>query len=105
MTLLPAIAVAVFWSCAIVVVYVYCAYPMLVWCLARCFGRRHDVPALPESELPFVSLLIAAHNEEAVIEKRIQSALAMDYPRERLQIVVASDGSTDRTAEIVRRYA
>jgi cellulose synthase/poly-beta-1,6-N-acetylglucosamine synthase-like glycosyltransferase len=52
-----------------------------------------------------ISVLIAAHNEEAVIAERIQNALAMDYPPDKLEIVVASDGSEDGTAEIVRRFA
>src|SRR5205085_1732560 len=48
---------------------------------------------------------IAAHNEESVIGARLTNALAMDYPRQKLEIIVASDGSVDRTAEIVRRFA
>src|SRR5207302_464767 len=61
--------------------------------------------AIAESHLPVISLLIAAHNEESVIEERISNALAMNYPREKFEIVIASDGSDDRTVEIVRRYA
>ena len=57
------------------------------------------------SDLPRVSLLIAAHNEESVIEERIENALALDYPTDRLEIVVASDGSCDRTVELVRAYS
>jgi cellulose synthase/poly-beta-1,6-N-acetylglucosamine synthase-like glycosyltransferase len=52
-----------------------------------------------------MSLLIAAYNEEAVIEDRILNALAMDYPTEKLEVVVASDGSSDSTAKIVQGYA
>jgi cellulose synthase/poly-beta-1,6-N-acetylglucosamine synthase-like glycosyltransferase len=53
---------------------------------------------------PFVSLLIPAYNEEAYIEEKVRNSLALDYPKDKLEIVVASDGSTDRTNEIVRRY-
>jgi cellulose synthase/poly-beta-1,6-N-acetylglucosamine synthase-like glycosyltransferase len=61
-------------------------------------------PEIGDSNLPTVTLLIAAHNEEAVIERRIASALELDYPDDRLQIVIASDASDDRTVEIASRY-
>src|SRR5262249_52436853 len=80
-------------------------YPLLVWALSRVFNRQSVLPAGDDDDLPAVSLLIAAYNEEAVIEDRLRNALAMDYPPEKLEIVVSSDGSTDRTTEIVRRYA
>src|SRR2546423_2568977 len=104
MTALEIAGAAVFWACAALVVYAYAAYPALIWCLAGWFGRRAEVPADGGGELPTVSLLIAAYNEEAVIEKRVQTALMTDYPPEKLEIVVASDGSTDATARIVERY-
>jgi cellulose synthase/poly-beta-1,6-N-acetylglucosamine synthase-like glycosyltransferase len=85
--------------------YTYGIYPILVWLLARLFGRSQQASIVENAELPFVSLLIAAHNEETEIERRIQNALDSDYPSEKLEIVIASDGSTDRTSEIVRRYA
>jgi cellulose synthase/poly-beta-1,6-N-acetylglucosamine synthase-like glycosyltransferase len=94
-----------FWICLVLVAYTYFVYPLLIWCLARCFGRRQPPPTESADDLPTVTVLIAAYNEEAVIEARLRNALAMDYPRDKLQIVVASDGSTDSTAAIVRRYA
>ena len=90
--------------CAAAVLYAYLGYPVMVWSLSRWFGNRRSAPAVPNERLPSVSLLIVAHNEEAEIEKRIVNALALDYPREKLEVVVASDGSTDRTNEIVCRY-
>src|SRR5262249_42174124 len=74
-------------------------------CLARLFGRRRAVPALRDEDLPTVSLLIAAYNEEAVIEERLLNALAVDYPPQKWEVVVVTDGCSDRTAAIVRRYA
>lgn len=94
----------VFWICILCVFYTYIGYPILVWVLARWFGRRTGPPGSADESLPAVSLLIAAYNEEEVIEKRLQSALAMDYPRDKLEIAVASDGSSDQTADLVRRY-
>jgi cellulose synthase/poly-beta-1,6-N-acetylglucosamine synthase-like glycosyltransferase len=94
-----------FWLCVALIVYSYAGYPVLVWCLSRLFGRVPASRQLADSELPSVSLLIAAHNEEKVIARRIANALALDYPPERLEIVIASDGSSDTTARIVSSVA
>ena len=92
-------------SCLILVIYAYVGYPIVIWCLARCFGRNEVAPVSTDDQLPSVSLLIVAHNEETDVEQRILNGLALDYPIGKLEIVIASDGSTDRTNEIVRRYA
>lgn len=91
--------------CLTMVFYAYVGYPALVWTLARLFGRKEVRPTITDRELPPVSLLIVAHNEEAEIEQRVLNALAFNYPAGKLEIVIASDGSTDRTNQIVRRYA
>src|SRR5262245_45626174 len=98
------ILIWLFWLSAGVVVYAYVAYPVLIWILSRLFGQQPLPPELPTT-WPRVSLLISAFNEESDIAKRIKNALAMDYPREQLEIVIASDGSTDRTSGIVQQYA
>lgn len=95
----------VFWVSLAAMVYSYALYPVMIFVLARAFGRGATAPLLTESETPSISLLIAAYNEQAVIEGRILNALAMDYPSDRLEIVIASDGSTDQTVAIVRRFA
>lgn len=102
---MPDLMVVVFLSCAVLVFYTYIGYPVAVWCLARLFGQRPAVRSGHPQSLPSVSLLIAAYNEEAEVGKRIDDALAMDYPADRLEIVVASDGSSDATASIVRGFA
>lgn len=99
------VVAVVLWISAGLVLYHYVGYPLLIWCLSRTFGRHRPRPVSESGNLPRVTLLIAAHNEEADIEKRLRSALAMDYPPEHLEIVVASDGSTDATGAIVRRFA
>lgn len=96
-----AILTTIFWTCLALVVYAYLVYPSVIWVLARWLGRALPFPPHPAKELPTVSLLIAAHNEEAVIAERLRNALAMDYPPDKREIVVASDGSTDATAAIV----
>src|SRR5262249_40587618 len=88
------------------VIYAYAGYPVLIYLLARAFGRRRtQIAELSDAELPSASLLIAAHNEESVIEGRLQNALAADYPKEKWEVVVVADGCSDRTSAIVRGYA
>ena len=91
----------VFWLAAGGLFFVHAGYPLLLL-LLRLFIRR---PVGKQPIEPSVSLLVAAHNEADVIEAKIRNALALDYPAERLEIVVASDGSTDATAAIVARLA
>lgn len=98
---LPAL---VFWISVGGVLYHYAGYPIVIWLLSRVFGRVRPYPAEPQ-QLPFVSILVSALNEEDVIGERTVNALATDYPADRYEFVVASDGSTDRTAEIVRSFA
>ncbi len=56
-------------------------------------------------EKPYVTLLVAAYNEEAVIQQKIENCLALDYPAEHVQILIAADGSADHTVDIVQKYA
>jgi glycosyltransferase involved in cell wall biosynthesis len=87
-----------FWISAAFVVYVYFGYPVLLWLLG--FLTSHSSKWEPIE--PSFTLLIAAHNESDVIAGKVRNALALEYPATKLQIVVASDGSKDNTAEIVR---
>jgi cellulose synthase/poly-beta-1,6-N-acetylglucosamine synthase-like glycosyltransferase len=95
---------AVFWLSAGLVFYAYAGYPVLIWLLSRRAVRPGGVPAIGDTDLPSVSLMIAAYNEEDVIGGQVRSALALDYPREKLEVVVGSDGSTDGTAAAVRGH-
>jgi cellulose synthase/poly-beta-1,6-N-acetylglucosamine synthase-like glycosyltransferase len=95
----------VFWACAASVGYAYAGYPTLIWALSRLFGRRPRPPEPAVGDLPRVSLLIAAYNEEDVIADRLRNALALDYPAGALEIIVGTDGCTDHTAEIVRSFS
>jgi cellulose synthase/poly-beta-1,6-N-acetylglucosamine synthase-like glycosyltransferase len=100
------LAAALFWLSAGAIVYTHLGYPLLLWALGhfQTFGGHshsksgNDV----EGELPSVSLIIPAYDEEEVIAAKVANALALDYPRERLQVIVASDGSVDATAERAR---
>ena len=102
-----------FWVCAALIVYTHAGYPLVLRLLMSVRGdpRAHNptvAAARKQAEnagsnpAPTVSLIIPAYDEEGVIAAKVANALALDYPRERLQIVVASDGSTDATAERAR---
>src|SRR5271157_491477 len=94
----------ILWTCVALILFSYAIYPLLIWCFSRWFAQSVVPPACEPKDWPSVSLLIAAYNEEDVIEERVQNALEMDYPIDRLEIVIALDGCTDATAAIVRRY-
>jgi cellulose synthase/poly-beta-1,6-N-acetylglucosamine synthase-like glycosyltransferase len=91
-----------FWLFVGSVVYTYFGYPVLLTLLARFRSkpRSFNRPAVA----PLVTLLITAHNEEMVIAEKLENSLALNYPANRLQILVAADGSNDRTVDIVRSY-
>jgi cellulose synthase/poly-beta-1,6-N-acetylglucosamine synthase-like glycosyltransferase len=90
-----------FWAAVGGIIYTYVGFPVLL--LLRCLLRRRDIAAAPCT--PTVSLIIVAHNEAATIGGKITNVWALDYPPDMLEVIVASDGSTDRTAEIVRNQA
>jgi cellulose synthase/poly-beta-1,6-N-acetylglucosamine synthase-like glycosyltransferase len=94
-------AVFVFWMSSAILVYVFLGYP-LVLAAVRIYARR---PIERAHHTPSVCLFIAANDEESVIEAKLRNALALDYPADRLDIVVASDGSVDRTNAIVQGFA
>ena len=90
-------AAIVFWVAVGLLAYAHVGYPLLLWAVTR--GRRPAGAPPDTTELPPVSLIVAAHDEEASITTWVRSTLAFDYPRELLEVIVVSDGSTDRTAE------
>lgn len=90
----------IFWGSALVLFYIYAGYPLLLSLLAL-FHRR-VLP--PEGYTPFISILIAACNEEAGIQKKLEQTLGLDYPADKFEILVVSDGSTDHTDSIVQQF-
>jgi cellulose synthase/poly-beta-1,6-N-acetylglucosamine synthase-like glycosyltransferase len=91
-----------FWGSLGALAWTHVGYPLAAGALARVRERRVAKDATWE---PSVSVVVAAYNEDAVIERRLENLLALDYPPERLEIVVASDASTDRTNELVEAVA
>jgi cellulose synthase/poly-beta-1,6-N-acetylglucosamine synthase-like glycosyltransferase len=90
-----------FWTSVALLVHTYVTYPLSLWLIARLRRRPRTAPRLG-GERPSVTLIVAAHDEEEVIERKVRNALALEYPRERLEVIVASDGSSDRTVEAAR---
>jgi len=100
----------VFWVAVGLIVYAHVGYPVVLRALVALFGdrdtRAHDSAtrrmAKPEDAVPRISLIIPAHDEELVIGRKVANAHALDYPVERLEVIVVSDGSTDRTVELAQ---
>lgn len=82
------------------VAYAYIGYPLFVTILSKLMPQCPSVPATDVG----LTLIIAAHNEEAGIGEKLDATLRLHYPREKLQVLVASDGSTDRTNDVVREF-
>ena len=92
-----AIAKVFFWASAGALVWTHAAYPLAARALARV--RTRPV-AVDDDALPTVALIVAAHDEESVIERRVANLRELDYPSDRLELVVTSDASTDKTEEL-----
>ncbi len=95
------LAKAVFWGSLGALGWTHVGYPFVTAALAQVRGR----PVRKRDVEPSVTFVVAAHNEELVIERRLADLLALDYPPEKLELVVASDASTDRTDELVEAVA
>ncbi len=94
-----------FWVCVVLLVYVYVGYPLLCWCLGSLLRRDPRVRVLADDDLPRVSLVTVAFNEARSIAATLENKLSQDYPGDRLEILVVSDGSTDETDSIVGTFA
>jgi len=90
-----------FWISAVLLLYVYAGYPILVYLVGVLWPKT----VKKGKTEPRVTILITAFNEEAVIREKLENTLKIDYPQDKLEILVASDGSTDRTDMIVREFA
>jgi cellulose synthase/poly-beta-1,6-N-acetylglucosamine synthase-like glycosyltransferase len=102
-----AIEAIVFWVSLAAVIWTYLGYPLLLLLLTRV-RRRSARPQPPVETAPLeptVTIIISAYNEEKAIRHKLERTLALDYPAEKLEVIVASDCSTDRTHDIVRELA
>ena len=93
-------AETLFWICGALLFYTWLGYPALLFILERCLY----VPIRKRETEPTVSILLCVYNEEETIAAKIENLLNLDYPADKLEIAVASDGSQDATVAIARRY-
>lgn len=93
-----------FWLASFLVVYPYLLYPLLLRLLVASSPAR-GATGMPGGTLPRVTLIISAFNEERVVSRKLENVLALDYPADRFEVIVASDASSDRTDDIVREFS
>lgn len=97
---MPSISLWIFWSAAVFLLYTFAGYPILLRVLSLLRNRPYRRAPIE----PAVSVIIAAHNEGRIISRKVLNCLELAYPKDKLEIIVASDGSTDNTAEVVRSF-
>ena len=90
-----------FWCVLAAIVYVYLGYPLAIVLLSKLYRREIKIGTFE----PSITILIAAYNEEVCIRKTIENKLDLNYPKEKMEIIVISDASTDRTDAIVREFS
>jgi len=90
----------IFWMAVVAIAYTYVGYPLLLMLI----GRFRSKPVLRREFTPSVTVIIAAYNEERDLAQKLENTLNLDYPKSKLEILVTSDCSTDRTDEIVRSF-
>ncbi|MBR0165538.1 MAG: glycosyltransferase family 2 protein [Prevotella sp.] len=97
-----------FWACLLIVFYTYLGYGIILYIiirLKRFFKGKPLKAALPsDEELPTMTLMICAYNEEDVVAEKMENTLAIDYPKEKFRIMWVTDGSNDRTNELLKVY-
>ncbi|MBU4377348.1 MAG: glycosyltransferase family 2 protein [Candidatus Omnitrophica bacterium] len=94
------IAKIVFWFLMALTVFIYFLYPLVLAFIAKIMGRE----PVKADITPFVSLIVPMHNEEKVAKEKVENILALDYPKDKLEVIFALDGCTDRTKEIISWY-
>jgi cellulose synthase/poly-beta-1,6-N-acetylglucosamine synthase-like glycosyltransferase len=94
----------VFWIAIVIVAYVYVGYPAILYCVSRIANRGLNPQAATRNPQHGVSIVIAARNEARRLPARIDNLLSLDYPADRRQIIVVSDGSTDDTLDVLAAY-
>lgn len=98
--MLISILIIIYWASIAMIVYAYFGYPVLLCLVSKVRGK-----GIRKQEIyPFVSVIIAAHNEQEGIERKLLNTLQLDYPKDKYEVIVASDASEDRTNEIVGRF-
>lgn len=90
-----------FWISIFMIFWANIGYPISILLLGKIIKRKNKTIANNETS---VSIIIAAHNEEKVIQQKLENVISLDYPKEKVEIIVTSDNSTDKTNEIVKKF-
>lgn len=93
-----------FWIGLSVIFYTYVGYALVIFILSKLKSQPKPLLSLPDENLPLVTILVAAFNEEQCIEDKITNTLNLDYPKDKLSIFFVTDGSTDNTPDIVKKF-
>ena len=96
--------ISLFWIGFTVVVYTYVGYGLVIYLLSKFKSRSKTPVVQDEGLLPEVTVLIAAYNEEQFIEEKIKNTLTLDYPKDKLSIFIVTDGSTDHTPDLIKKF-
>lgn len=94
----------ILWTSLGIILYHFIGYGLILTLVNKLKTRKPTLAPLSEIDLPEVTMLIAAYNEEDIIEEKILNSLSLDYPKDKLKIAIVSDGSDDHTNDIARRY-
>lgn len=95
----------IFWISVLLIVFSYAIYPILLGLFARLFDKSDNIKVTNSPEnWPRVSVIISAFNEESVIEERVNNLLSLDYPKDKMTILIGSDGSKDKTGQILSQF-
>lgn len=97
-----------FWVMLFIVFYTYIGYGILLYMIIRLkrlfWGKPQETVLPPDEELPDITLLICAYNEEDVVAEKMKNTLAIDYPKDKFRIMWVTDGSNDKTNELLKAY-
>lgn len=93
-----------FWTGVFIVLYTYAGYGLIIYILSKLKGKPRPFTHLSDSDLPDVTILVAAYNEEQCIEDKIANTLNLNYPKDKLSILFVTDGSTDNTPSIITKF-
>lgn len=95
-----------FWICVFIIFYSYLGYGLVLWLILKIKNlfNKQSINFYNKTNLPEVTFLVAAYNEEDFIEEKIKNTLSLDYDQKKLKVLIVTDGSTDNTTEIVKKY-
>ena len=97
-----------FWLCLFIVFYTYLGYGMLLFLIIRLKRLIKGMPqqtAMPtDDELPTMTLMICAYNEQDIVAEKMQNTRALDYPKDKFRVMWGTDGTTDNTNELLKAY-